>query len=125
MIGQAQFRKLWECFFLASGPHLVAVTPLRVTITGSKPIRRLVPYAYRSFDLLLPIPLWDEVIYVGKVNFENFWRYSFLQWLFFLFFEMRVNFGRLYLPLPPLWHTYSEPLRHEDSPGTTQNISYL
>ena len=42
--------------------HLVALTPLQATKTGSKqprshfpPKRRLVPYAYRSFDLLWPI----------------------------------------------------------------------
>ena len=67
---EAQFQKLWEwCLFatphiFANGPHLVAHTQLRPTKTPSKlprshfsPKRRLVPYAYPSFDILWPIPI--------------------------------------------------------------------
>ena len=53
--------KKTPCMF-ANRLHLVALTPLQATKTGSKqprshfpPKRRLVPYAYRSFDLLWPI----------------------------------------------------------------------
>ena len=68
--GEAQFRKFLEIRFFATphifanGPHLVALTLLRATKTPSKlprshfsPKRRLVPYAYPSFDILWPIPI--------------------------------------------------------------------
>ena len=78
---------IWQktpCIY-ANRQHLVAFTPLQATKTGSKqpcsqfpPKRRLVPYAYRSFDLLWTIFHCFRVTGPGVKKFQ-FWLIFFVR----------------------------------------------
>ena len=92
-----------------------------LTLEGSGRRRNDTRPALRVSLKTLGIPVQTSYVEVSGIKLERTRARNF----FFADGQGNQSKTRPKTPYTPLWHTYSEPSRHEDSSGSIQNMPYL